>query len=95
MLQTRIGLEASRDLSMLHDVRAFKTIYYHADWAHYDLAVPGSLVIIPGNARIRELEADYRDMQQMFLHEPPSFGTVIEQLAEFEAQINRNGAGVA
>jgi hypothetical protein len=95
MLRTRIGLEASRDLSMLHDVRVFKSIYYHAAWAHYELAVPGSLVIVPGNARIRELEADYRDMQQMFLHEPPPFGTVIRQLAEFEAKINGKGAGVA
>ncbi len=95
MLRTRIGLEASRDLSMLDDVRVFKSIYYHAAWAHYDLAVPGSLVIVPGSSRIRELEADYRDMQQMFLHEPPSFATVIGQLAEFEAKINGSGAGLA
>lgn len=94
MLRTRIGLEASCDLSMLDDVRVFKSIYYHAAWAHYDLAVPGSLVIVPGSTRIREFEADYRDMQQMFLHEPPPFGAVIQQLAEFEANINGNGAGV-
>ncbi len=94
ILRTRIGLEASRDLSMLDDVRLFKSIYYHAAWAHYDLAVPGSLVIVPGSARIRELEADYRDMQQMFLHEPPSFGAVIQQLAELEAKINGNGRRV-
>ncbi len=94
MLRTRIGLDASRDVSMLDDVRVFKSIYYHAAWAHYDLAVPGSLVIVPGDARIREIEADYRDMQQMFLHEPPSFGAVIGQLAEFETKINGNGRRV-
>lgn len=94
MLRTRIGINASRDLSMLDDVRAFKSVYYYAAWAHYDLAVPGTLVIVPGDARIRELEADYRDMQQMFLHEPPPFDAVIGQLAEFEAEINGNGRRV-
>lgn len=95
MLRTRIGLEASRDLSMLDDVRDFKSIYHRAGWPHYEPAVPGSLVIIPVNARIRDREADYRDMQQRSLHEPPSLGTVIGQLTEFEAKINGNGAGVA
>ena len=35
---------------MLENVRAFKDAYYHAAWARYDLAKPGSLVVIPNTA---------------------------------------------
>lgn len=88
MLQTQIGHIASRDLAMLEDVRAFKDIYYPAAWAHYDLAKPGSLVVIPGPEMLRELAIDYRNMRQMFLSDPPPFDSVIERLRAFEAEIN-------
>ncbi len=88
MLQTKIGEDASRDIAMLEDVRAFKAIYYHAAWARYDLAKPGSLVVVPNQARLRELASDYRSMRQMFMVEPPSFDSVIDQLGTFERQVN-------
>jgi hypothetical protein len=89
ILQTRSGKVASRDISMLEDVRSFKDVYYHAAWARYDLAKPGSLVVVPGPRKIRELARDYRGMRQMFLREPPSFDWVIEQLRTFEDEANR------
>ncbi len=88
MLGTRIGQDASSDLAMLEDVRAFKEVYYHAAWARYDLAKPGTLVVVPSDDRTRELAIDYRSMRQMFLNEPPPFALVIEQLRAFERKAN-------
>lgn len=88
MLRTRIGLEASHDLAMLDDVRRFKETYYPAAWAHYDLAKPGSLVVVPDEDQTRELATDYRNMRQMFLKDPPPFEQVIESLRSFEGEVN-------
>jgi hypothetical protein len=88
MLRSRIGQDASRDLAMLENVRAFKDVYYHATWARYDLAKPGSLVVIPNAEKLHELASDYRSMQQMFLSDPPSFDWVIERLRTFESEVN-------
>ena len=73
---------------MLENVRAFKDVYYHATWARYDLAKPGSLVVIPNAEKLHELASDYRSMQQMFLSDPPSFDWVIERLRTFESEVN-------
>ncbi|HTU70341.1 MAG TPA: nucleotidyl transferase AbiEii/AbiGii toxin family protein [Candidatus Baltobacteraceae bacterium] len=89
MLQTRTGKNASYDLAMLEDVRAFKEVYYYSAWAHYDLAKPGSLVVVPNAKKLRDLAGDYNGMEQMFLHDPPSFDWVVEQLRSFEAEINK------
>lgn len=69
-------------------MRAFKDVYYHAAWARYDLAKPGTLVIIPNAEKLREVGSDYRSMRQMFLIDPPSFDWVIEQLRAFEREVN-------
>lgn len=88
MLRTAIGKQASRDLAMLEDVRVFKDSYYRVAWARYDLARPGSLVVIPSQERLRELASDYRNMRQMFLSEPPPFDAIIDELRAFEREIN-------
>jgi hypothetical protein len=88
MLRTKIGQDASHDLAMLDDVRLFKDIYYHASWARYDLAKPGTLVVVPDESRTRELASDYRGMRQMFLSDPAPFEQVIEQLRAFEGEVN-------
>jgi hypothetical protein len=80
--------DSFRDLAMLENVRAFKDVYYHAAWARYDLAKPGSLVVIPSAEKLRELASDYRDMRQMFLSGPPSFDWVLERLRTFENEVN-------
>jgi hypothetical protein len=66
----------------------FKTSYYYAAWAQYDLAVPGSLAIVPGSNKLRDLATDYRSMEQMFLSEPPPFDEVIQALRELEDSVN-------
>ncbi len=73
---------------MLEDVRAFKELYYYAAWARYDLAKPGTLVVVPNSSLVREIALDYRSMRQMFLQEPPSFDSIVDRLRTFERQVN-------
>jgi hypothetical protein len=88
MFQADAGQSAAHDLTMLHSVRQFKQFYYPAAWAHYDLAVPGSLAIAPSIKNARLLASDYRDMRVMFFRQPPSFDEVIDQLRALQHQIN-------
>ena len=88
MLRTQVGQTASRDLAMLEDLRFFKSTYYYAASARYDLARPGSLIVVPGPESLREIAIDYRNMRQMFLSDPLPFDDVIARLRQFETEIN-------
>jgi len=92
MFQAEIGKTASRDFTMLREVREFKQRYYPAARARYDLAVPGTLAIVPTEAKTRALASDYRDMRVMFFRGPPRFNDVMDQLRALEEQINAHGA---
>ncbi len=88
MFQTGRGRAAFRDLSMLDDVRKFKQRYYPAARARYDLAVPGSLALVPSRAKLRALASDYREIRMMFFKEPPTFEQVMEHLFTLQQQVN-------
>ncbi len=90
MLQTPTGDLASHDLTMLESVRKYKERYYASARARYDLAVPGSLSIVPSQEKRRILTADYHDMRMMFFREPPSFESIVEQLSILQERINKN-----
>ena len=88
VFQTDLGKAASRELTMLDDVREFKQLYYPVAWARYDLAVPGTLAIVPSDGKMRAIASDYRDMRMMFFREPPPFVELTEQLRALQNQIN-------
>ncbi|HEY2473548.1 MAG TPA: nucleotidyl transferase AbiEii/AbiGii toxin family protein [Candidatus Cybelea sp.] len=88
MLQSEIGNAAARDVAMLEDVRQYKERYYASARAHYDLAIPGSLAIVPDDDKVRALAADYREMRMMFFRDPPTFGEVMGRLRELQEQLN-------
>ena len=80
---------AIEQISLLEQVVAFKERFYPCKWARYELARPGSLRLLPaGQARIVELERDYRAMQMMLFGQPPEFSSIIEALTELEQAIN-------
>ncbi len=84
-----LGLVAARDFGMLTDVRAFKQMYYPSAWARYDLAVPGSLSIVPREEqKLRALRLDYRDMRMMFFKEPMPFDKMIQELQALQNYVN-------
>lgn len=75
-------------LDLLRRVVAFKEKFYRTPWAHLDLAVPGTLKLVPPGYRLAELSDDYDVMQEMFTGSFPSFTEIIKYLAILEDEIN-------
>ncbi len=84
----RVKKAAFDDLSLLSTVVDFKTKFYPASWAHYDLAVPGTFRLMPSDENLKSLASDYSQMQVMFFGEIPPFGELVGALQGLEAEIN-------
>jgi hypothetical protein len=67
----------------------WKSRFFAASWARYDLARPGTFRLAPPEFRLTELKKDYQAMRDMFLVTPPSFEDVIETVSNLERQINQ------
>ena len=86
---SRVRASALADPSLLQDVVAFKQRFYPSAWARYDLAVPGSLKLLPATpSHVKDLAQDYEEMQVMLFGAPPEFGDILDELRNLEAQIN-------
>lgn len=70
-------------------VANWKSRFFAANWARYDLATPGTFRLVPPEFRMPELEKDYHAMRDMFLVEPPSFASIIEAVRGLETRINQ------
>jgi len=66
-----------------------KETFYSSGWVRYDLAKPGSLRLVPLENRRGVLEQDYKKMAVMIFCEPPSFGWILDRLANLEKEINK------
>lgn len=89
LYKSSIGEGALKDMSLLDSVAKHKQVFFAQAWAHYELAKPGTLHLVPPKTRLDELEKDYRSMGQMIFGKPPVFGKLIEVLSELEQHINR------
>jgi len=79
---------ALANLELLADVVAFKQRFYPRSWARYDLAVPGSLRLVPDGAVLTAVETDYRAMTSMIFGTVPAFGEILYALRGLESEIN-------
>lgn len=70
-------------------VTDWKSRFFAANWARYDLAKPGTFRLVPPEFRMSDLERDYRAMRDMFLVEPPSFESLMESVRGLENRINQ------
>lgn len=84
----RVKESAFNDLDLLSTVVDFKTKFYPAAWAHYDLAVPGSFKLVPTDDNIKNLANDYAQMQVMFFGDIPRFDDLMDSLQHLEKEIN-------
>lgn len=76
------------NLELLAEVVAFKQRFYPRGWARYDLAVPGSLRLVPDGAVLAAVEADYRAMTNMIFGTVPAFGEILGSLRVLEEEIS-------
>lgn len=90
LLDTEEGKLAATDLDLLSQVAKHKTTFFRSGWASYETAKPGSLRLMPEEARIKDLRADYRDMASMMFDErPPTFDDVLARIKEVQDAINK------
>ncbi|MEZ5614752.1 MAG: nucleotidyl transferase AbiEii/AbiGii toxin family protein [Rhodocyclaceae bacterium] len=91
MAASPVQAAALADRELLAGVVAFKQRFYPRPWARYDLAVPGSLRLLPGEQTLATVEADYRAMADMIFGAVPDFADIVAQLRALEDEINRSG----
>ena len=86
--KTPYFISALKDRDLLRKVVEFKEKFYRDNWAKYDECLNGKLRLVPQQFRIKEIEKDYIQMQDMFYDEIPSFSEIIKQLEVIENLIN-------
>lgn len=89
LLHTDEGKAAVADLDLLETVAKHKAIFFRSGWASYDTARPGTLRLIPSEARIKDLRADYRAMAPMMFDEKPlAFDEILAQIRKLQDALN-------
>lgn len=91
LAQSPLRKAALSELNLLKDVVEFKQRFYPSNWAHFDLAVPRTLKLIPPQPQLANLERDYRAMQNMLFGTPPDFNSIVEELGSLQTEINSLG----
>ncbi|MDR1184012.1 MAG: nucleotidyl transferase AbiEii/AbiGii toxin family protein [Coriobacteriales bacterium] len=79
---------AFKDVDLLERVVSFNSRFYRSAFAHYELAKPGTLRLMPPEASISVLERDYAAMRPMVYGDYPSFSEILESLKHLEDEIN-------
>jgi hypothetical protein len=85
---TAQGAAAIADLALLKLVADHKAIFFRSGWANYDTARPGTLRLVPDQARVRDLGGDYRAMAAMMFDEPPAFEDILARIKTLQDTIN-------
>lgn len=89
LLDTDEGKAAATDFDLLEAVAKHKATFFRSGWASYDTARPGTLRLIPGEVRTKDLRADYRAMAPMMFDEkPPSFDDILAKIEKLQETIN-------
>ena len=89
MAQSPVKDAAFQDLDLLRQVVAFKDRFYPAGSAHYELAKPGTMRLMPPEDCLPALKADYEHMKNMIFGEKPSFEEILNTINKISAEINR------
>ncbi|MGN5478706.1 nucleotidyl transferase AbiEii/AbiGii toxin family protein [Cupriavidus basilensis] len=83
------GKAAATDFGLLAQVVTHKATFFRSSWARYDIAQPGTLRLVPNEARVKDLRVDYRTMAPMMFDEnPPSFEDILARIEVLERNIN-------
>ncbi|WP_341487494.1 nucleotidyl transferase AbiEii/AbiGii toxin family protein [Pararhizobium sp. A13] len=89
LLDTDEGKAAAADFELLATVAKHKATFFRSGWASYDTAQPGTLRLLPSEARIKDLRADYRAMAPMMFDErPPAFDDILAKIEKLQETIN-------
>ena len=88
MMQTEVKDKALADNDLLTRVVDFKDKFYRCPWARYDLAMRGTIRLMPPEYNLDKLRDDYEHMQNMLFGNKPSFDEIMDGIAKLETEIN-------
>lgn len=88
MEQSPVKAAAYEDLELLRQVVAFKDRFYPAGSAHYDLAKPGTMRLMPPEDCRTALREDYDHMKNMIFGEKPEFDVILSAVQKMENEIH-------
>jgi hypothetical protein len=88
LAEGEIGKRALADLQLLEDVVRHKRTFFAAASAHYELAKPGTLAILPPEEQRQNLRQDYAKTAEMIFGAAPSFDHILNGLAQLDKVIN-------
>ena len=88
MEQSPVCEAALRDVDLLQRVVAFKDRFYPAASAHYELAKPGTIRLMPPADCIPLLHDDYEHMKRMIFGTRPEFDEILSEIRKLEVDIN-------
>ncbi len=80
---------AFADMELLERVVCFKDRFYHTGSAHYDLARPGTMQLMPPADALPKLKKDYTHMKNMIFGTQPGFQEIMNCIQALEQKINR------
>lgn len=83
-----IKASAYSNLDLLKRIIDFKMKFYPRKWAHYELAVPKTLKLLPPEYRLEALRKDYASMKNMMFGDYPDFDSLMQFIGELEREIN-------
>jgi hypothetical protein len=88
MAHSSVKKEALAQIALLKRVVDFKQKFYTQNRARYDLAVPGTLRLLPPHHSATQLKEDYAGMRRMIFGKYPSYDEIMATLAELQGEIN-------
>lgn len=88
MDKSPVKAAAYGDLDLLGRVVRFKERFYPAGSAHYELAKPGTMRLLPPEECLSLLWEDYEHMKNMIFGETPEFEEIMECMGRMEREIN-------
>lgn len=88
MARSKVKGEALSDLKLLEQVVEFNDRFFPRVWAHYELAKPGTMRLMPPAHFEKSLRSDYGDMRHMIFGNYPEFDEILKIIKNLEDEIN-------
>ena len=89
MIRSKVKDAAIKDLELLEHVVSFNEQFFPRAWAHYELAKPGSMRLLPPEHFERALRSDYASMKNMVFGNYPSFDEILAAIKALETHLNQ------
>lgn len=88
MLNSKVKVEAMKDLALLISVAEFKNKFYPQGWANYQSIPQGTVRLSASPHFAKALARDYEGMREMIHGDYPDFSEIMHTIENFEAQLN-------